>query len=140
MKIELNIFEKPIGKQRPRVVNRHAYTPKKTVDFEQLIQRNFKIKYPNFTPFMTNLKMRIIAKFQIPKSYSNKKRNSLLGKYYPHKPDVDNIAKIVQDALNGLAYKDDMQICSLSLEKYYCNENEREYLHIEIEECNADNS
>jgi Holliday junction resolvase RusA-like endonuclease len=27
------------------------------------------------------------------------------------KPDFDNIAKLVSDALNGIAYKDDSQIC-----------------------------
>lgn len=33
------------------------------------------------------------------------------------KPDVDNIAKAVLDALNGVAYRDDSQVVSLSVLK-----------------------
>jgi len=35
------------------------------------------------------------------------------------KPDADNIIKIIADALNGLAYKDDCQIVRLEFEKFY---------------------
>lgn len=35
-----------------------------------------------------------------------------------HKPDVDNIAKIFADALNGTAYKDDKQITSMRVTKH----------------------
>ena len=35
------------------------------------------------------------------------------------KPDADNIAKAVCDALNGIAYKDDSQVVDLTVRKYY---------------------
>lgn len=35
------------------------------------------------------------------------------------KPDTDNIAKIVLDALNGLAYPDDKQVVELQVLKTY---------------------
>lgn len=35
------------------------------------------------------------------------------------KPDTDNIAKSILDSLNGIAYKDDKQIVSLKVDKYY---------------------
>lgn len=35
------------------------------------------------------------------------------------KPDSDNIIKIILDALNGIAYHDDSQICSIHFEKKY---------------------
>ena len=38
------------------------------------------------------------------------------------KPDCDNIAKIILDALNGLAYKDDKDIVSCLIEKWYGDE------------------
>ena len=47
------------------------------------------------------------------------------------KPDIDNIAKIVLDALNKLAFKDDNQITKLNLEKIY---SEEEKVFIKIEE------
>ena len=36
----------------------------------------------------------------------------LNGRLFPtKKPDADNIIKVILDALNGLAYRDDSQIC-----------------------------
>ena len=35
------------------------------------------------------------------------------------KPDIDNVIKIITDALNGIAYDDDAQIVSLSATKFY---------------------
>ena len=35
------------------------------------------------------------------------------------KPDCDNIAKIVLDALNGIAYHDDAQVAELTVIKTY---------------------
>ena len=36
-----------------------------------------------------------------------------------HRPDIDNISKIILDGLNGVAYKDDLQITDLSIKKIY---------------------
>ena len=47
------------------------------------------------------------------------------------KPDIDNIAKIILDSLNKLAFKDDNQITKLCVEKIY---SEEERVHILIEE------
>lgn len=44
------------------------------------------------------------------------------GDITPGKPDVDNIAKIVMDSLNKLAYLDDKQVNRLSIRKQFCNE------------------
>lgn len=38
------------------------------------------------------------------------------------KPDIDNIAKVILDALNGIAYRDDTQVVSLSCQKQYAEE------------------
>ena len=38
------------------------------------------------------------------------------------KPDIDNIAKIICDGLNGVAYKDDAQIIYLAVMKRYAEE------------------
>ena len=40
-----------------------------------------------------------------------------------YKPDTDNLAKFVLDALNGVYYKDDSQIYSLCVEKKYGTED-----------------
>ena len=62
--------------------------------------------------------------FPIPKSVSKKKREEMNRGLLMHtkKPDCDNIAKSILDALNGLAYYDDSQICELSVYKMYSDE------------------
>lgn len=47
------------------------------------------------------------------------------------KPDVDNIAKSVLDAMNKLAFKDDNQVTKISVEKRFSQE---EKVEIRIEE------
>ena len=56
----------------------------------------------------------------------------LVGDFSPtKKPDIDNIVKIVLDALNKMAFKDDNQITKLEVEKVY---SEKEKIFIRIEE------
>lgn len=137
--MKLEILGKPMGKQRPRLSKFGTYTPQKTVNYETLIKYLFTQKYPNFKPYEGELRAKIIAIFEVPKSYSKKKRESLLsipgiensGAGYTHKPDCDNIAKIVLDALNGLAYKDDSQITAMLVFKEY---GEQAKVIVEVEE------
>ena len=46
------------------------------------------------------------------------------------KPDADNIIKIVLDAMNNFAFKDDTQVTKLEIEKKYDN-TPRIYIKIE---------
>ena len=137
--MKFEVKGKPRGKQRPVVTKFGAYTPKETVLYEKLVKDTFKSKYPNFEPIMGEIKAKIIAVFSVPKSYSKKKREALLpiqgiehsGAGYTHKPDVDNISKIILDSLNGLAYKDDAQVTCLLVFKEYGYEDK---VIVEIEE------
>ena len=123
----------PVGKGRPRVTARggkfaHAYTPKKTKDFEDAIRFEFMASncekmpvYPKDIP----LKVDMTFAFGIPKSYSKKKREQCLNGIIQHtkKPDADNVAKAVLDALSdGYAMEDDSQVVVMQLEKIYAEE------------------
>ena len=70
------------------------------------------------------ISMTIRADYEIPKSFSKKKQiEALSGKLRPRtKPDLDNIAKIVCDALNKVAYYDDNQVIDLHVTKFYSNQ------------------
>lgn len=46
------------------------------------------------------------------------------------KPDIDNIVKIILDAMNKFAFKDDTQVTKLEVEKRY-SEIPRVYIKIE---------
>lgn len=115
----------PVGKGRPKFSTHggfpKAYTPAKTANYENLVKLAFQ--HSNEKPFEKDAQLRaeIKAFFPIPKSTSKKKRAEMLdGQIRPtKKPDADNIAKSILDALNGVAYYDDAQICELFVFKYY---------------------
>lgn len=119
--MKLIIPGEPMGKQRPRVTKHGTYTPKKTVNYENLVQLAFINEYKHHKPIEGPIKMNIRAYFQIPQSASKAKKTSMeRNNIRPTKrPDWDNVGKIITDALNGLAYQDDKQIVSCTVEKYY---------------------
>lgn len=123
------------GKARPRVntYTCKAYTPTDTKDYENLIKQYFKIKYPRYETLEGRIFVKISAYFKIPKNTSKKNTEKMLeGDFSPtKKPDIDNIVKIVLDALNKMAFKDDNQITKLEVEKFY---SEKEKIFVRIEE------
>jgi len=48
-------------------------------------------------------------------------------------PDVDNLAKAVMDALNGLAWRDDKQVSRLTCEKLVAAGDEQPHVEVTIE-------
>ena len=124
--IKFIIDGEPKGKGRPRFTRGgHAYTPQGTVEYENLVRASYikagKVYFSNIP-----LGMEISAYYKIPKSTSKKKRAELLNSRPMKKPDYDNIAKIITDALNGLAYEDDRFIVEASQHKFYAeNDNPR---------------
>ncbi len=67
------------------------------------------------------LEISILALFPIPKYVSRKTKELMLnGRLFPtKKPDADNIIKVILDALNGLSYRDDSQICKVYFGSQY---------------------
>ena len=125
MIIKIIIDGEPVGKGRPRFnENGKPYTPAKTRKYEQYIKMCYRVQNgQNRTPEGCAVAVTIRACFGVPKKTSKKKREFMLKKFYPlrpkKKPDVDNIAKVILDALNGLAWEDDKQITGLLITKEY---------------------
>ena len=120
MDFKIEIPGRPMGKQRAKFGKGFTYTPKETVEYENYVKLIFQQKYGQ--PDLTGqIKADIKVYFDIPKSTSKVKKAEMLSNVIRpvKKPDCDNIAKIILDSLNGIAYKDDKQIISLSVEKYY---------------------
>lgn len=123
--IRFTVLGDPCGKQRPRVFTdkqgkSKAITPQKTSQYEQLIKW-ILINTLNVKPLVGSLEAQIRAYYSIPKSM-NKKDRLLVeeNKLRPtKKPDLDNVAKCILDACNGIAYHDDSQVVKLTVEKYY---------------------
>ena len=108
---------KPTGKGRPRFKRMgsfvQTYTPEKTADYEKLV----RLKFQNVGGVITDkpVKIEITAFFAPPKSTRKRdKAEMLANRILPaKKPDCDNIAKIILDALNKIAYVDDSQVVEL---------------------------
>lgn len=125
------VYGEPQGKARARTVRSggkvHSFTPQKTADYEELVRRAWlasgETGYYNKTP----IAVKILAYFQIPKSVSKKKREEMLDDFVrpTKKPDADNIAKIICDGLNGIAYGDDAQVVDLEVTKYWTDGDAR---------------
>lgn len=119
--IRIVIDGQPQGKARARTTRHGTYTLQKTVDYENLVKYTYlqenSPKWQNNEP----LEVEIIARYEIPKGTSKANKQKMLdGLIYPtKKPDADNIAKIICDALNKVAYNDDSQIVSLNITKEY---------------------
>jgi len=131
--MELTVPGEPTAKGRPQFFNGHAVTPKKTLNYETLIKELFIINNPGFKLIQGPLEASIIAYFTIPKSFSKAKtKEALQGQLRPtKKPDADNIAKAILDALNGLAYDDDSHIVRLTVDKFY---SDQPRVEVEIKE------
>ena len=113
------------GKARPRIVNGHAFTPKKTSDYEKLVATCYKQQDGRY--HLKPLRAVLTIFYSIPISYTKKRVQAIRnGLEVPcKKPDVDNIIKIILDALNGVAYKDDCQIVEITAIKKYTEDKER---------------
>lgn len=136
MIVNLTIPGKPVGKGRPRFrrigKGVMAYTPETTIEYEKRIRMLYLEEYGKENFEGKTVSVEITAFFSPPKSTPKKQRiNMLRGCIFPSKkPDADNIAKIVLDALNGVAYEDDSQVINLSVQKRY-SEEARVFVHIE---------
>lgn len=118
------VYGAPQGKARPRFRSCgkfvQTYTPKNTMKYETQIKNEYYLqdgRYYNEEP----LCIIIVAYYEIPKSWSKKKRDlAFCNQLKPMvKPDLDNVIKVVLDALNKVAYADDKQICRIVAEKKY---------------------
>lgn len=131
---EFEMIGELVGKARPRMNTRtgRAYTPTNTKLYEYSLRQWFIREYPYFVPIESRVKVTIIDYFGIPKSTSKKKTAEMLaGNISPtKKPDADNIIKIVLDAMNNFAFKDDTQVTKLEIEKKYDN-TPRIYIKVE---------
>lgn len=121
-RLEMTIEPRPKERPRASVIGGHAriYTPKTTETYENNIRKAW-VQQNGEEPLTGPVVVRIHFGMPIPKSVSKKNRIQMLGrKIRPvTKPDIDNLAKSILDAINGVAYKDDNQIVTLMAKKYY---------------------
>jgi len=120
MLLEFEINTKPVPQARPRFYVRHkglshyvgAYDPQKCKSFKEVVAWHTKIISME-RGLREPLKDPIAISLVFQMGENGKER------YHTKKPDVDNLAKAVKDALRGIVYHDDSQIVEAHLYKTY---------------------
>jgi len=135
--VEIEVSGQPIGKARPRFTRvGHTYTPQKTKEYEQRIHAAAWAEMAKHNIDQTDrpVSVEIIAFMDIPKSWSKVKR--LEAEYgaisHTGRPDVDNIAKIALDGLQGTLFKSDAQVINLRVRKTYCHPDRGPVLYVKV--------
>jgi Holliday junction resolvase RusA-like endonuclease len=115
----------PVGKQRARYAKRgnfvQTYTPDKTRNYESLIKEAAIEAMGSSEPLESPVTLYLYIRAPIPKSLPKKRIEACLnGLEKPiKKPDASNVLKSVEDAMNGVVYKDDSQIVNIHVSKVY---------------------
>jgi Holliday junction resolvase RusA-like endonuclease len=115
----------PQGKGRPRIgkVGAHArmFTPTKTLAYEGLIALAAQTAMDGRPMLAGPVLLEMKMLHPIRDSWSKKKKaGALAGEIAPTiKCDADNCLKAVCDALNGIVWKDDVQVVNVVLSKRF---------------------
>lgn len=120
--IRFTIPGSPMGKGRVRISKGgFCFTPENTMNYENLVKVSCIDKcQQRQADYAGQVAVDITAFYPIPSSYTKKKQEQIRGGARPvKKPDLDNIAKIVLDALNHVAWQDDKQVVCMVLTKKY---------------------
>lgn len=99
--MEAIIQGEPVAKQRPRVTRQgYTYTPKRTREAQDRIGWEWRLQNPGGQVITTH-PVAVVVEFY----------------YAGRDKDLDNLAKCVLDALNGVAWADDRQVTTLLAKK-----------------------
>ena len=127
MEISFSVPIRPVGKARPRFTRfGRAYTPTKTRDFEKTVAWYAKRAMCQCLPIASESPVRVQIEMTLapPLSWSRKRRSAVFGAFCVKKPDCDNCAKAILDALNGIVFEDDAQVSELAVKKVYGEKDE----------------
>lgn len=115
------VCAEPRGQGRPRAGNGTIYKAKEDKAWEKTILHAYQMQCPAALPFAGAVKVCIEAVLAIPASKPRKVQDDMMAGKIPaqKKPDVDNVAKAVLDALNHAAWHDDKQVVQLTVNKRY---------------------
>lgn len=108
---------RPIAKGRPRfnMKTGNAYTPTRTREYEKSIKESYK--GPLFENSLLSIKLRFTVDGTELLIEPVEENPSVAQPKSKLTSDIDNYAKAVLDALEGVAYANDKQVVCLYLEK-----------------------
>ena len=112
---------------RPRFTkNGHAYDPEKSRDYKEQVALAASLSMRGHSAFPKEIPLKCVITIwqKMPKRFTKKQKELAENEFLRPtvKPDVDNVAKAITDAMNGIVYADDSQIVELVCGKYYAVE------------------
>ncbi|MED0736254.1 RusA family crossover junction endodeoxyribonuclease [Aneurinibacillus thermoaerophilus] len=122
--IQFTVYGEPVAQGRPRATTiagkARLYDPAKSRSYKEYV-RLAASEHAPATLLEGPLQLVVNVYRSIPKSFSKKKTaQAEAGVIRPTtKPDADNFLKGVKDALNKVIWKDDSQIVSVTVAKFY---------------------
>ena len=121
MEMLIVVMGKPIPLKRPRKSGNKFY------DSQVKLKEDFiwkaKSQIPSsFCPFISPLELYLEFYMPIPSSWSKKKQLKVSGNSHSKKPDLSNLIKFVEDALNKVIWEDDSYISKIHAKKMYSPE------------------
>lgn len=123
MRLEFQVPIRPVPWSRAgrNAATGVTYTPRGMGAYQRAVAGYAAVAHRGRPRFNGPVAMIVFATFAIPKSWPKKKTEAALAgqEMMTARPDIDNIAKSIADALSGSIYLDDSQVViSFSAKKY----------------------
>lgn len=111
----------PVALGRPRMSRWGAYTPKKSVAYQQDMLSTIEIDHE---PLIGPVKVSMTFCHKRPQRL-NRKKDTVARIPKVTKPDIDNMIKMVLDVLTkAKVWNDDNQVVCVTAEDWYCSKQE----------------
>jgi len=115
--VAFTIPGEPVAFARSGGNGKVRFTPKRQRDFMALVRLAAHKAMDGAQPLAGPVELTIRATYPVPQSWP--KKRAALARWRTSKPDADNLAKIVADAMNAIVFADDAQVASLTVQKVY---------------------
>ncbi|BBF92671.1 RusA family crossover junction endodeoxyribonuclease [Blastochloris tepida] len=121
MRLEILIDGEPVPWARARSCGKRRWTPEPQASYMEVVKLSALSAMRASGGALLAGPLRITASFMCepPTSWSNKKRVASEGLLKITRPDTDNYIKLIKDALQEVAYKDDAIAAQVMAEKRY---------------------
>lgn len=118
------------GRPRARIVAGHAHihTDAKTASAEAMVRTMAAQAMDGAAVLDGALHLTIVVNLNRPASWSKRKRAE--NPIPTGKPDLDNVAKLLGDSLNGIVWRDDSQIASLHIGRRFVEGPEQTEIYV----------
>lgn len=99
--------------------NGMRFTPKRQGDYMATLKSLAEKAMSGKAPIDGPCELKILAVYPWPKGISPKKRGDARNALKISRPDIDNVGKIVKDAIQSVVFTDDARVCDELLYKRY---------------------